>query len=261
MIKLLNFGLFGGRFCSYDQVICRKLQVRSPIFCDQKVQKSIASHRECAHARGNGRRGRLPGAPGGRTREAMAGGGARERRRRLGQGRAEARETTAAGGGAHQEGTRGRRWRAEAHAREATVVGDKGERRHAGRRRRLGARAGGGERGNGRRGRLRGAPERGAHAGRRRRCKRQEMERRDSRGSSSAANGWGAGGKGAAGKSAGRRRKRPGDAAAPSIKTTALSRTGRSAARRCRCRCRRSGDGGPCWRSRGARRCAGRPGS
>ncbi len=235
MIKLLYFGLFGGRFCSYDQVICRKLQVRSPIFCDQKVQKSIASHRECAHARVNGRRGR--GAPEGEAPERRAG-----RTRERG-------------------GTRGRRWRAEAHAREATVIGDKGERRHAGRRRRLGARAGGGERGNGRRGRLRDAPERGAHAGRRRRCKRQETERRDSRGSSSTANGWGAGGKGAAGKSAGRRRKRPGDAAAPSIKTTALSRTGRSAARRCRCRCRRSGDGGPCWRSRGARRCAGRPGS
>lgn len=100
MIKLLNFGLFGERFYSYDQAICRKSQVRSPIFCDQKVQKSIASHRECAHARGNGRRGRLPGAPGGRTREAMAGGGARERGDgRRGQGRAEARgEATAAGG-------------------------------------------------------------------------------------------------------------------------------------------------------------------
>ena len=218
MIKRVYFGLVGERFYLYDQVICRKLQVRSPFFLWPESPK-INSFTPGMCPR---ERQWSPGA--GRTR----GGGTREK------------------GGAHQReggGTRGRRWRAEAHAREATVVGDKGERRHAGRRRRLGARAGGGAR------------------GRRRRCKRQKTERRDSRGSSSAANGWGAGGKGAAGKSAGKRRERPGDAAAPSIKTTALSRTGQSAARRCRCRCRRSGGGGPCWRNRVARRCAGRPGS
>ncbi len=150
MIKLLYFGLFGERFYLYDQVICRKLQVRSPFFCGQKVQKSIASHRECAHARGNGRRGR--GAPEGahaggdggrrRTREATAA-GARAGGGKRGNGRRGRGRGALERGGAHAGGDGGRRHTREGRRSSETRAGG-GAR---GRRRRLETRAGGGTRG------------------------------------------------------------------------------------------------------------------